>query len=118
MYSILNLLASFCFKECGTDAGRTWFYFIVGNCFGPLSLIFLMRVYAGMDANVAAALSMGLGAISVQVGFWLVYHVQLMPLQWAGIALAIVGGIIAVRGKARPQPAGVREAGETGEASM
>lgn len=92
----MNLLASFCFKECATDADRTWIYFIAGNIFGPLSLIFLMWVYAGMNANLAAALTMGLGSVSVQIAFAIVYHVHLTWLQWGGIILAIIGGIVAV----------------------
>ncbi len=83
-YSLLGLAANFCFKECGTHPDRTWFYFILGNTFGPLSLIFLMGVYARMNANLAAALSMGLSAISVQVAFWWVYKTHLAPIQWLG----------------------------------
>ncbi len=108
-YTILNLLASFCFKECGTDAQHTWLYFAVGNVFGPLSLIFLMRFYAGVNANLAAALAMGSGAISVQIAFWLVYRVELAPVQWIGIALAIAGGLVAVSGGPPARGAGAGE---------
>ena len=114
MYTILNLLASLCFKECGTDAGHTWSYFFIGNIFGPLSLIFLMWVYAGMNANLAAALSMGVGAISVQIAFWLVYDVRLTPLQWTGIALAVMGGIITVSGKPPPHTMDAHGTGRNG----
>lgn len=105
-YTIFNLLASFCFKECGTDAEHTWRYFVLGNVFGPFSLVFLMWFYSRTNANLAAALSMGIGAVTVQAAFWLVYSVRLTPAQWAGIALAVAGAIVAVSG----DPAGGREA--------
>lgn len=97
-YTLLGLVSNFCFKECGTNPDRMWFYFILGNTFGPLSLIFLMWVYARMHANLVAALSMGLSAVSVQVAFWWVYKTHLVPIQWAGIGLAIIGGLVAVSG--------------------
>lgn len=111
LYAFFNLLASFCFKECAADTAHTWHYFIAGNTFGPLSLIFLMWVYSGMNANMASALTMGLCSISVQVAFWLVYHVSLTRWQWAGVAVAILGAIIAVSGRPSPQSATVSDAG-------
>ncbi len=96
IYLLLNVAATICFKESGTDAERTWFYFMIGNIFGPLSLIFLMQVYSSMDANLGAALAMGLGAVSAQACFWLVYAVTLSTLQWIGIGMVIGGAVIAV----------------------
>jgi len=98
VYVLLGVAASLCFKECGTDAERTWFYFTLGNTFGPLSLIFLMLAYSSMNANLASALAMGLGAVATQIAFWLVYAVMLSPLQWAGIGMVVAGAVIAVSG--------------------
>lgn len=105
-FMVLNLAAAFCFKECGTDTRHSWLYFTIGNTVGPLSLIFLMRVYAVMNANLAAALVLGLSAISIQLAFGMVYRARLAPMQWGGIALAIAGGILAVAGRASGRPAG------------
>jgi len=98
IYLLLNVAATICFKESGTDAERTWFYFVIGNIFGPLSVIFLMQVYSSMDANLGAALAMGLAAVSAQACFWLVYAVTLSALQWIGIGMVIGGAVIAVSG--------------------
>lgn len=106
-YTIMNLCAAFCFKECAADQAHTWFYFVIGNIFGPLSLIFLMWVYSTLKANLAAALSMGIGAISTQAAFWAVYHTQMAPWQWLGVGLAIAGGILLISGT-RLTPLAVR----------
>lgn len=66
LYPILSVLASLCFKECGTDAEHTWSYSVAGNVLGAFSLILIMWVYAGMNANLAGALLMGIGSIAVQ----------------------------------------------------
>jgi multidrug transporter EmrE-like cation transporter len=110
-YTIMNLCAAFCFKECAADQAHTWLYFAAGNVFGPVSLIFLMWVYAELKANMAAALCMGAGAISTQVAFWAVYQTQLAPWQWLGVGLAIGGGILLIFGKP-PTPLAVRPAPE------
>jgi multidrug transporter EmrE-like cation transporter len=102
LYSILNTLASLCFKECGTNAAHTWFFFTIGIALGMISLIFIMWVYAGMNVNLGGALLLGISAVAVQVAFWLVYDARLSPLQWVGVALSIVGGVMAVSGKPRP----------------
>jgi len=105
VFMVLNKLAARCFKECGTDAARTWTYFVVGNILGPLSLIFLMLAYARMNANVVAAIAIGGGAIVVQVTFGLAYGSHLTLSQWAGIALAIVGAVLATAGGQTRTPA-------------
>ena len=102
LYSILNTISSLCYKECGTNVAHTWLFFTVGIALGMVSLIFIMWVYAGMNANLGGALLMGISAIAVQGTFWLVYNVQLTPLQWIGVALSIVGGVMAVAGKHGP----------------
>jgi multidrug transporter EmrE-like cation transporter len=99
IFVILNTLASLCFKESGTSPTHGWQYFMVGNIFGPLSLIFLMLAYGRLNLNIASALAIGGSALVIQVTFWLVYGTHLTPLQWGGIALAIIGAVLAGWGK-------------------
>lgn len=97
-FFVLNTLAGVCFKECGTDAEHTWRYFFVGNTLGPLSLIFMMMVFARLNANLTSALVAGGSSVLVQVVFWLAYHAHMATSQWAGIALVLVGAVVAVVG--------------------
>jgi len=99
LFSIMNAMASLCFKECGTNAAHTWSLFIAGNALGMLSLIFIMWVYAGMNANLGGALLTGFSAMAVQFAFWLVYGAHMTPLQWVGVTLSIISAVMAVLGK-------------------
>jgi len=110
-FLLLNIAASFCFKESGTNQVLKWHYLILGNIFGPLSLIFLMSAYARMNVGIAAAIAVCGSSVTVQIAFWQVYHTQLTSAQWAGIALATAGAALAVLAdKPRTTPAA---AGET-----
>ncbi len=91
----LNLAASICFKEGGTDPALRWVFFVVGNILGITSTWFVMRLYQRVNANVAMALTSSLGFVSVQLAYWLLYHSPLDWLQWSGIALVLAGTLMA-----------------------
>ena len=95
-FVFLNLAGSICFKEGGTDGAHRWFYFVCGNAFGIACTWFMMQVYRRLNVNVAMSLGQGLGFLSVQAMFWLVYQPKTHPLQWLGIGLVLLGLPLAV----------------------
>ena len=101
-YYVINLAASLCFKEGGTEPSRRLFYFIVGNAFGITSTALLMGVYARMNVNLAMVLATSGGFVLVQLVFWLVYHTPLTGVQCLGILLVAIGTAMASRVEARP----------------
>jgi len=56
----------------------------------------MMQVYRWLNVNVAMALGQGLGFLSVQATFWLLYQPRIHPLQWLGIGLVLLGLPLAV----------------------
>ncbi len=103
MFLIFNTLASVCFKEGGTDRAHKLQYFIIGNTFGPLSVIFLMILYKRMHANLALALAVGLATVVVQIAFLFLYKQYLQWWQWGGIAILTVGvAMVMMGGKQKP----------------
>ena len=92
---LLNLVASICFKEGGTDALHRWHYFIGGNMLGITATALMMGLYRRMNANLAMVLVTGGSGILVQVAFWLLYHTPLTGMQVAGIAMTVFGMAIA-----------------------
>jgi len=99
LWLILNTTAAVCFKESGTNRDYTWRYFFAGNTFGPLSVIVLMILYARMNPNLTSAMCVGLGTITVQVTFGVLYNAHLHPRQWLGIGLLTAGVALALIGK-------------------
>ena len=98
----MNLAASICFKEGGTDSGHRIVYFIVGNAMGITSTAFLMGVYARMNVSIAMVLATSGGFLTVQLAFWLLYHTPLTWLQGGGILLVAAGTTIASLAGTRP----------------
>ncbi len=94
-YLTFNLAASFCFKEGGTSPAYHWAFFVGGNILGITSTWFVMRLYQHLNVNVAMALTFGLGFVSVQLAYWRIYHSPLDLRQWGGIALVLVGTLMA-----------------------
>ncbi len=92
---VINLGASICFKEGGTDAAHRWQYFIGGNVLGISATALLMGLYRFMNANLAMVLVVAIGNMLVQGTFWVLYRAPLTGLQWTGIALAVAGTVIA-----------------------
>jgi len=92
---VINLGASICFKEGGTDAAHRWHYFIGGNVLGISATALLMGLYRYMNANLAMVLVAACGGVLVQLTFWVIYRAPLAGLQWAGIALTVLGTIVA-----------------------
>ena len=95
IFLTLNLAASICFKEGGTNPALHWLFFVVGNALGITSTWFVMRLYQRVNANVAMALTFGLGFVSVQLVYWRLYHSPLDLLQWGGIGIVLVGTLMA-----------------------
>ncbi len=92
---ILNLVASICFKEGGTDVLHRWHYFIGGNVLGITATAFMMGLYKRMNVNLAMVLVTAGSGLLVQLVFWGLYRSPLTGLQWAGIALTVVGTVLA-----------------------
>lgn len=101
-FGLLNLGASLCFKEGGTDAAHRWQYFIGGNMFGISSTWFLMQAFRCLNVNVVSLLTAAVGFVSVQTLFWLLYRPALQPLQGLGFALIFLGTPLVAWGRARP----------------
>ncbi len=94
-FLLLNLAASICFKEGGTDAAHRLHYFIGGNVLGISSTALMMGLYKRMNVNLAMVLVTCGSSVLVQLTFWRMYHTPLTVLQVAGIALTILGTAIA-----------------------
>lgn len=94
-FYVVNLAASLCFKEGGTDPSRRVFYFIVGNILGISSTALLMGVYARMNVNLAMVLATSGSFVLVQLTFWFLYHSPLTWLQCLGILLVGIGATMA-----------------------
>ncbi|MEI8241830.1 MAG: hypothetical protein WCI17_01045 [bacterium] len=101
---LLNLAASICFKEGGTNAAHRWHYFIGGNVLGISATVFMMGIYQRMNANLAMVLVTAGSGLLVQFAFWALYRSPLTGLQWAGIALTVAGSILATWSGATPEP--------------
>jgi multidrug transporter EmrE-like cation transporter len=95
IFLVLNLAASVCFKEGGTNPALHWLCFVVGNVLGIASTWFIMLLYLRVNANVAMALTSSLGFVSVQLVYWRLYHSPLDLLQWIGIGIVLVGTLMA-----------------------
>ena len=93
-YWAIGLAAGVCFKEGGTDSDRRLAYFLLGNVLGISSTWFLVRLYARMNVNMAMLISGGGGFIIFQVALWLIYHVRLTLVQWAGILMVAAGMVM------------------------
>jgi len=93
-YWAIGLAAGVCFKEGGTDSGHRLLYFLLGNVLGISSTWFLVRLYARMNVNLAMLVASGGGFIIFQVALWLIYHVRLTLLQWAGILMVAAGMVM------------------------
>lgn len=103
-FLLLNLAASICFKEGGTDAAHRLHYFIGGNLLGISSTALMMGLYKRMNVNMAMVLATCGSSVVVQLTFWRLYHTPLTGLQVAGIALTVLGTAIATGvGRASPK---------------
>ncbi len=105
-YYVINLAASLCFREGGTDGAHRLFYFIIGNALGITSTVLLMGLYARMQINLALLLVTSGSFTLVQFTFWLVYHSALTWAQVLGIVLVGVGTIMATRVSQAPAVVG------------
>ena len=92
---LLNLFASVCFKEGGTDSSHRWLFFIGGNVTGISATALMMGVYTRMNVNIAMVLIAGGLGLLVQLTFWALYHSPLTGLQIVGIGLTVAGSTIA-----------------------
>jgi drug/metabolite transporter (DMT)-like permease len=103
---VINLSASICFKEGGTNAAYRWPYFVGGNVLGISATALLMMLYRYVNANLAMVLVVACGGILVQFAFWLLHHSPLTGLQWIGIVLTVLGTVVAMwfGGNAEPTP--------------
>jgi len=105
IYLVFNLAASICFKEGGTNQTLHWVFFVGGNILGITSTWFVMRLYQRVNVNVAMALTFGFGFVSVQLTYWRLYHSPLDLYQWGGIALVLVGTLMAAWSPTSGKPA-------------
>jgi small multidrug resistance pump len=97
---ILNLVASICFKEGGTDELHRWPYFIGGNIVGASSIYYLMKIYEQMpdNCNVALVLAGGGAFIGTQIALALVFRSRLSVTQWADVVVVAIGSAAATLG--------------------
>jgi drug/metabolite transporter (DMT)-like permease len=102
---LLNLGASVCFKEGGTDAVHRWHYFVGGNVLGITATALMMALYKRMNANLATMLVSGGSGTLIQFAFWLLYRAPLTGLQVAGIAMTVFGMVIATGAGVRQETA-------------
>jgi drug/metabolite transporter (DMT)-like permease len=100
---LLNLVASICFKEGGTDTAHRLEYFVGGNVLGISATALMMGLYKRLNANLAMMLVTGGSGIMVQVVFWLVYRTELTGLQMGGITMTVLGMVIATGGGAQDE---------------
>ncbi len=91
----VNLAASICFKEGGTDQAHRWTFFIGGNALGISATFLMMLIYPRMNVNVAMVFIASGLFILTQALFWMIYHTPLTGLQFLGIGLITSGTVLA-----------------------
>ena len=91
----LNLFASLCYKEGGTDSASRWHYFLAGSALGISATVLLMGLYKLMNVNLAMVVTTSGTGLLVQFTFWRLYHTSLTPIQAGGIALTLAGTALA-----------------------
>lgn len=106
-YWALGVVAAICFKQGGTDAAHRLLYFAGGNVLGISSTWCLMQVYARINANLALLITGSIAFILTQFAFWLLYRAQLTVVQWLGIAIVMLGMLLAAW-RRRPENAGAQ----------
>lgn len=92
---LLNLSAAILYKEGGTSPDHRFWLCLAGNILGVSATALLMRLYRRMNVNLAMVLVVGGGGIATQLAFWRIYLTPLTALQVAGIALALLGTVLA-----------------------
>jgi len=95
LFALFNLGATWCFKQGGTDPAHRLACFIGGNALGVTSTWFMMQLCRCLNVNIAMVLSGSLAFISVQALFWWLYRPAMQPAQWLGVAVILVGTLLA-----------------------
>ena len=101
LFWCMQIIAYSAFKygslHANHDRGRWYAGFIGGNLVGVASVYPLMRVYECLAANpnLGAVLTSVGTAIGCQVAMAFLFRSRLAWTQWAGIALATLGTILA-----------------------
>lgn len=74
---------------------------VIGNLSGFLSVLSYTYLLTLLPLHLGYAITIGLGQIFVQVfAAKILFKEEIMPLQWLGISLIILGTLFLVKGKA------------------
>jgi hypothetical protein len=95
---ILQILANICFKYGGDNPNRWWGCFVLGNILCILSIYFIMRLYARMDASIVLAFACGGTFLAIQLGMCAVFGGRPTVVQWGGFMLMAIGMTIGALG--------------------
>ena len=93
----IGLIANLCFKQGGTDVAHRPLYFVAGCIFGVVTTWFLVRLYARINANLAALLVSGGSFVLFQTACWFIFATRMTLLQWGGILAVLVGMMLAMK---------------------
>ena len=85
IFYLLQIVANLLFKYGSIALEHFWMGFLLGNLFGCVSIVPLMRLYQGMQVNLAIALASGITFLLVQMAFLLFYRERLTWIQCVGI---------------------------------
>lgn len=99
---VMVVVSNLCFRwSAGAPAWRAFLgYQIAGNLAGLVAVLALTFVLRYLPLNMAYALTAGLGFVLVQVvASRLVLGESVTVLQWAGVALIVLGIVLIFSGK-------------------
>jgi multidrug transporter EmrE-like cation transporter len=99
-FYFLQIVANLIFKYGAMATDRFWAAFFLGNFFGGLSILPLMRLYQNLPLNIANAIACGVSFLIVQIAFVFVFRERLTSLQYIGVTAMAIGMFLLSWGKA------------------
>jgi len=101
----MQVLAQVALK-LGSESGasmrcrRWWFGFVTANLFGAPSILFVKELYKALPATPNIVLVMVMAGVFIlsQLVFMLLFRSRLTPVQWAGVALLVIGAALTAEG--------------------
>ncbi|HEX2950297.1 MAG TPA: hypothetical protein VHV83_12160 [Armatimonadota bacterium] len=94
VYCSLQIGATLLMAYGGTAHTRWMPCFIIANIINCTSVWALMRLYQGLNVNIAMALAVGIAFTTGQVALGVCFHQHIGWLQIVGIAVVLVGVIL------------------------
>ena len=94
----MQVAANLCFKAGSAMPTRWLAGFVLGNVVGASSIVFMMKLYARLDPNLAMALAGGGSFVCIQLALAACFGPRPTMQQWVGVALVAVGMVVASLG--------------------